>query len=77
MADVNTSTWEYRVEKVGSALRAPKPELLTELLNQSAAEGWEPMHLTPVSSTYQVLLVLRRPVSRQTRRRASWPDSDA
>ncbi len=75
MADVDPSTWEYRVEKVGGGMRPPKPELLTELLNQAAAEGWEPMHLTPISSTYRLLLVLRRPLTRETRRRASWPDS--
>lgn len=66
-------TWEYRVEKIGSALRSPKPELLAEILNQAAAEGWEPLQLSPVSSANQMFVVLRRPVTRRSRRRATWP----
>lgn len=74
-ADVDTASWEYRVEKIGSPMRSPKPELLAEILNQAASEGWEPLHLSPVSTTNQLFIVLRRPVTRQSRRRASWPES--
>lgn len=76
-ADVETAPWEYRVEKLGSTMRSPKPELLAEILNQAATEGWEPLHLTPVFSANQLFVVLRRPTTHRSRRRATWPDSSA
>lgn len=68
------AAWEYRVEKIGGGIRSAKPEALAELLNQAAAEGWEPLQVTPASSTYQLLVIFRRAVTRETRRRATWPD---
>jgi hypothetical protein len=64
--------WEYAVHPAGGALKRAKPEELTEMLNQAASEGWELVQIMPQESISSVLLVLRRPSTRRTRREASW-----
>jgi hypothetical protein len=65
-------TWEYRVHTIGGVLRQPKPEQLTEVLNEAAAEGWELTHMVGQENSNALWLVLRRASTPRTRREASW-----
>jgi lipocalin len=67
------AAWEYRVQSVGGILRQPKPEQLSEMLNQAALEGWELTHMVPQENSNALWLVLRRPSTSRTRRETSWP----
>ena len=67
------AAWEYSVQSVGGILRQPKPEQLSEMLNQSAQEGWELTHMVPQENSNALWLVLRRPSTARTRRESSWP----
>ena len=67
------AAWEYSVQSVGGILRQPKPEQLSEMLNQAAQEGWELTHVAPQENSNALWLVLRRPSTARTRRESSWP----
>jgi hypothetical protein len=67
------AAWEYSVQSVGGILRQPKPEQLSEMLNQAAQEGWELTHMVPQENSNALWLVLRRPSTARTRRESSWP----
>jgi hypothetical protein len=67
------AAWEYSVQSVGGVLRQPKPEQLTEMLNQAAQEGWELTNMVPQENSNALWLVLRRPSTARTRRESSWP----
>jgi len=64
--------WEYRVHSIGGVLKGAKPEQLTEVLNQSAADGWELTHMVAQENSNALWLVLRRPSTARTRRKATW-----
>jgi hypothetical protein len=66
------ATWEYVVYAAGGGLKRAKPDELTQILNQSASEGWELMQVVPQENVNRVLLVLRRPSTSRTRRQAAW-----
>ena len=66
------ATWEYRVHSIGGVLKTPKPEQLTEVLNQAAGDGWELTHMVPQENSNGLWLVLRRPSTVRTRREAAW-----
>jgi len=68
--------WEYSVQSVGGLLRQAKPDQLTELLNRAAQEGWELTHMVPQENSNALWLVLRRPSTSGSRRRASWPGTE-
>jgi lipocalin len=70
---MTAAAWEYSVQSVGGILRQPKPEQLTEMLNQAAREGWELTNMVPQENSNALWLVLRRPSTSRTRREASWP----
>lgn len=67
------AAWEYSVQSVGGILRQPKPEQLSEMLNQAAQEGWELTQMVPQENSNALWLVLRRPSTARTRRESSWP----
>jgi hypothetical protein len=64
--------WEYRVQTLGSALREPKDGEVLTLLNTWGAEGWELVEASHTTGN-KLLLVARRPLSDDTRRRRSYP----
>ncbi|MGD8814124.1 MAG: hypothetical protein PVI78_06565 [Anaerolineales bacterium] len=69
-----TPEWEYGVETLGTIWRSPSPDDLARLLNAAAFEGWEPVSVVSLSSGNRLLVILRRPLTKTTRkRRTTWP----
>ena len=64
--------WEYRVQTLGSALREPKDGEVLALLNAWGVEGWELVEATHTTGN-KLMLVARRPLSENERRRRSYP----
>lgn len=65
--------WEYRVQSLGGALRSPKDEELSEILNEWGLEGWELVTVVTTASGNQHRLIARRPLRRSSRRERNWP----
>ena len=68
-----TTQWEYHVIYLGSFWSGPKAEDFEAELNELGIEGWEVVAALPVENSNQVRVVLKRPLSSDTRRRRSWP----
>lgn len=66
--------WEYRVETLGSWIRSPKDPELAAALNGLGEEGWECVSALPREGSQAVTMILRRPLSRDERRRRSRPE---
>jgi hypothetical protein len=71
MADA--TQWEYRVLSLGSFWSIPKDDKIEALLDELGEEGWEAVNAFTHSSSNQVKVILKRPLSEDTRRRRSWP----
>jgi hypothetical protein len=66
--------WEYDVHTLGTIWRRPSPDDLVSMLNAAAAEGWETVSVVSPSNGNRLLVILRRPLAKTTRkRRATWP----
>jgi hypothetical protein len=65
--------WEYSVATIGSRLRSPKDEQLTDALQLWGQEGWELVTAFAREGSQAVTLVARRRLSRDERRRRSRP----
>ena len=65
--------WEYRVFTFGSALSGVKDEELEALLDSWGAEGWEVFEVNPITNSSKVRIVVKRLLTRSTRRQRSWP----
>lgn len=72
MADTTTQ-WEYRVISLGSFWSMPKDEEIQAVLDELGEEGWEAVNAYSHHSTNQVKIILKRPLSGDTRRRRNWP----
>jgi hypothetical protein len=68
--------WEYHIEVIGSAFRSPKPETIEDFINQVGEEGWEVVNLHQPHNGNKVWVTLKRPLTLDTRRRRSRPESD-
>lgn len=66
--------WEYRVQTMGSMMREVKDQELYTLLNAWGQEGWEVVSAVHTSGN-RVIMVAKRPLSGNERRRRSWPTS--
>ena len=66
--------WEYRVQTMGSLLREVKDQEMYTLLNAWGQEGWEVVNAVHTSGN-RVIVVAKRPLSGNERRRRSWPTS--
>ena len=64
--------WEYRVLTLGSVWREPKDGEVSALLNAWGAEDWELVDVTHTTGN-KLMLVARRPLSANERRRRSYP----
>jgi hypothetical protein len=67
--------WEYRVESFGSMLKNIKDEELQAALNAWGEEGWEVVEMAYSNSQLKVLVVAKRPLSREARRQRNMPGS--
>ena len=68
------SEWEYRVEHYGSSFSGPKPEILQDLINEAADEGWELFQVSPITNSNKLLVVYRKPFRTRSRDRSTtWP----
>jgi hypothetical protein len=67
--------WEYHIELLGSTFRGAKPDELEAYLNLVGEEGWEVINLHHPPNSTKVWVTMKRPLSIQTRRRRSRPDS--
>lgn len=67
--------WEYHIELLGSAFRGTKPDELEAYLNLVGEEGWEVINLHHPPNSNKVWITMKRPLSSETRRRRSRPDS--
>jgi hypothetical protein len=65
--------WEYHVIYLGSFWSGPKEADFEATLNELGVEGWELAAAMAVANSNQVRVVLKRPLSSDTRRRRSWP----
>jgi len=64
--------WEYYVETLGSSFKGCSDEELVDALNALGEEGWQVFSVeNPLSP--KIRIVARRPLSRSTRRKRSWP----
>ena len=73
MSMAETMQWEYHVRYLGSFWSGPKETEFEAILNELGLEGWEVVAALPVENSNQVRVVLKRPLSSETRRRRSWP----
>ena len=64
---------EYHVYSLGSILRAPKEEEVTELLDEWGEDGWELVSAVRGESTNRLTLIAKRPLTTASRRRRSMP----
>lgn len=67
-----TMQWEYHVRYLGSFWSGPKEAEFETIMNELGLEGWEVVAALPVENSNQVRVVLKRPLSSETRRRRSW-----
>lgn len=66
--------WEYQVEQFGAAIKSAKPEEVEAFLNEAAMEGWELSHVASMSNGSKLMVILRRKLVEQSRKRKSaWP----
>ncbi len=65
--------WEYIVQSLGSLVKGPKDEAVQELLNAWGEEGWELVAAVPLTNSFAIKLVGKRPLSTAARRRRSMP----
>lgn len=65
--------WEYRVRSFGGALRAAKDEQIEVELNRWGEEGWEVLAAAPREGTFRLMVVARRPLTLEARRRRTRP----
>lgn len=68
-----TMQWEYRVLYLGTFWSGPKEGDFEAALNELGMEGWEVVAALPVENSNQVRVLLKRPLTSETRRRRSWP----
>lgn len=69
-----TPEWEYHVELLGSFWRGARPGEIQALLNEAAADGWEPVELAPIQNSSRMMLILRRPAEgRRPKGSRGWP----
>jgi hypothetical protein len=68
--------WEYRVESFGSMLKNVKDEELEASLNVWGEEGWEVVDIAYSNSQLKVMVVAKRPLSREARRQRDMPGSN-
>jgi len=68
-----STKWEYYVHSLGSILRSPKDEELTEILDEIGEDGWELVSAVRGESTNRLTLIAKRPLTTASRRRRSMP----
>lgn len=66
--------WEYRVLTIGSIF-GTKDEAIEITLNEWGEEGWEATHVYTPENSGKVTIVARRPLTRETIRRRSMPQT--
>ena len=64
--------WEYRVQTIGSIF-GTKDENIEAMLNEWGDEGWEVTHVYTPEGSGKVIIVAKRPLTRETIRRRSMP----
>jgi len=65
--------WEYYVETLGSALRSPKDEELSAMLNELGETGWEVISVENPEGSSKIRVVAKRPVRSSPRKKQGWP----
>ena len=71
MAEMNQ--WEYQALSMGSFWNTIKSEDLEAALNELGEEGWEVISVYTQHGTNRTIVVAKRPLTADTRRRRSWP----
>jgi hypothetical protein len=66
--------WEYRVQTIGGVF-GTKDEQIAETLNEWGEQGWEATQVYTPEGSGKVTIVARRPLTRETMRTRSMPQS--
>jgi hypothetical protein len=69
-----STQWEYHIEVIGTAFRAPKPEATEAYLNEIGEAGWEVISLHHPNNSNRIWVTMKRALTHSTRRRRSRPD---
>jgi hypothetical protein len=64
--------WEYRIVSV-SAWWGVNDQALEARLNELGQDGWEVVNALGSPNNTKVIVVAKRPLRAETRRRRSWP----
>ncbi|MCI0520617.1 MAG: DUF4177 domain-containing protein [Chloroflexi bacterium] len=70
-----TLRWEYKAASVGSFWSEPSEAAIEETLNQLGMEGWEVVSVVAPHGTNRLRVIAKRPLTAETRRLRTWPDS--
>jgi hypothetical protein len=67
-----TTTWEYRVQTIGSMF-GTKDENIEATLNEWGEDGWEAINVYTPEGSGKVTMVAKRPLTERARRQRSMP----
>lgn len=73
--DTEIQKWEYQVLTIGFIF-GTKDEAIEETLNTWGEQGWEVTHVYTPENSGKVTIVAKRPLTRETIRRRSMPQTN-